>query len=423
MVVAALGGAACAKVSPTAPKTTVPRVLGEQSGTTVVMGQPAPAGTGELSAVSCADARRCWVVGVAGPNAGTAGATGATGTTGATPTTAPATGTTGSAVTVIATTGNGGTTWTAQPLSMSPTPALTGISCPQVTQCMAVGSSGSDPGSGVVLTTDDGGSNWTPVSPPAGAIDVSSVECDGAGSCTVLASDGTAIWSAVSADFGHTWLREGSLPAGFGGTLSLSCDLNGTCLVAGFTPTTAGHGQGALAISTDNGSAWAAATVPAGTGLMQSALCISATRCLAAGTTSTTVSDVVPAKGLLLISADGGHTWTASPAVPPVDDVFGVACPAPASCVVVGTKWVGTPAVGTGAVAESRDAGATFSRVRTAYTPLTLTALACPTAEHCVAAGGDTVARITLPRPPRAEPATRSPERTGTTASVTQGSQ
>jgi photosystem II stability/assembly factor-like uncharacterized protein len=155
-----------------------------------------------------------------------------------------------------------------------------------------------------------------------------------------------------------------------------------------------------VAISTDGGMTWAAATVPAGVGQLQSAACVSPTSCLAAGTTSTTVSDVVPAKGLLLNSADGGQTWSAAPATPSVDDVFGLACPTPTSCAMVGTRWVGTPAVGAGAVAESADGGATFTRSTTAYTPLTLTALACPTALRCVAVGGDTLARITLPPPP-----------------------
>ena len=67
--------------------TKVARVLGEPKGTPLAVGQPAPSGTGELGAVSCATARRCWAVGVAGPNP------------------APATG-----ATVIAATTNGGAT-------------------------------------------------------------------------------------------------------------------------------------------------------------------------------------------------------------------------------------------------------------------------------------------------------------------------
>jgi hypothetical protein len=266
---------------------------------------------------------------------------------------------------------------------------------------MAVGSTGSDPGTAVVLTTHDGGSKWTQAAPPTGAIAVNSVQCTTAANCTVVASDGTATWSAASVNFGVSWQQEGNLPAGLEGALTLSCAVGGTCLVSGFTPTTPGHGQGGLAISTDGGKTWVAATVPDGVGRLQSATCVSSIgNCLAVGTTSTTVSDVVPAKGLLIVSADGGHTWTASPTTPPVDDIFGVDCPTVTTCAMVGTNWRGAPAVGTGAVAESTSAGATFTASTTAYAPLALTALTCPTAVLCVAAGGDTVARIALPPPP-----------------------
>ena len=71
---------------------------------------------------------------------------------------------------------------------------------------------------------------------------------------------------------------------------------------------------------------------------------------------------------------------------------------------------VGHPAVGIGAVAQSIDGGLTFTPSLTAYVPLTLTAVACPTSAACVAVGGDTVARVRLIAP-RAQ---------GTTPGVTQ---
>lgn len=40
-----------------------PRVLGQSNRTPAVIGQPAPTGTGDLDAVSCADAKHCWAVG------------------------------------------------------------------------------------------------------------------------------------------------------------------------------------------------------------------------------------------------------------------------------------------------------------------------------------------------------------------------
>ena len=149
----------------------------------------------------------------------------------------------------------------------------------------------------------------------------------------------------------------------------------------------------------------------AGSGVLQSALCITALTCVAVGTTSTTVSDVVPATGLVLDSSDGGHTWVAAPTTPPVDDIYGVACPTAKVCAIVGTRWQGQPAVGTGAVAHSQDGGATFVTSGTAYVPLTLTALSCPSLTACVAVGGDTVARISLPAPAVVSPPVSRPIR------------
>jgi hypothetical protein len=68
----------------------------------------------------------------------------------------------------------------------------------------------------------------------------------------------------------------------------------------------------------------------------------------------------------------------------------------------VGTKWIGFPAVAAGAVAQSVNAGVTFRASTAAYTPISLTALSCPTSSSCVVVGGDTVARLTLVTPKRA---------------------
>jgi photosystem II stability/assembly factor-like uncharacterized protein len=358
-------------------------VLGEPKGTPLVLGQPAPAGTGELGAVACATAKRCWAVGIADPE------------------TAP----TPAAATVIVATKNAGTTWKAQHVAGGSTPQLSGVSCPTATECMAVGSNGASlPGSGVVVATTDGGKTWNPVAAPPGALTVMTVTCSNAGDCVVLVNDGSLVWSAVTANFGQSWQRAGNLPSLFAAGDDLSCTTGGPCLVAGYVPTGTGQGEGAVALSTDGGMTWALASVPNGLGALRSAACATPTNCLAAGSTSTTVSDVVPAHGQLLDSADGGHTWAPAATPPPVDDVFGLACPSGRVCAMVGTEWKGTPAVGTGAVAQSGNGGTTFRLASVAYVPLTLTALSCPSVTACVAAGGDTVATITVV-PPRPHPA------------------
>ena len=345
-------------------------------GTPLAVGQPAPGQTGQLGAVSCFDARRCWAVGVPGPNA-----------------TMPA----GSATVVVATT-DGGMSWSAQRVVGGYTPELSGIACPTKSDCIAVGSNGLS--SGVVITTDDGGKHWLSATTPTGAVTISSVECTGVADCTALVSNGTVTWSSQTTDFGETWTQQGNLPASFVAAGALTCMPAGPCLVAGYVPAAAGHGTGAIAVSQDGGQAWSSATVPSGIGTLQSTACLSASVCLAGGSTSTTVSDVVPAAGQLLSSTDGGTTWSAVPGTVPVDDVFGLACPSAELCAMVGTDWEGSPAVSSGAVAQSNDGGSSFKASRSAYVPLALTALSCPTTAACVAVGGDSVARVSLISPP-----------------------
>jgi photosystem II stability/assembly factor-like uncharacterized protein len=349
-------------------------VLGQPQGTPLVQGRPAPGLVGELGAVACADIHHCWAVGVPGPNA-----------------TMPA-----GDSTVILATANGGATWTPQTVVGGYTPELSGIACPTKVDCMAVGSNGlSD---GVAVVTHDGGAHWASATTPTGAIAVESVACDGLAECTALVSNGTAVWSARTNDFGQTWTQMGNLPASFVVDGSLSCLAGDACLVPGYTPTSASHGQGALALSRDGGQTWASASVPAGTGVLQAAECLSTSLCLAAGSTSTTVSDVAAAQGQLLRSVDGGTTWSAATA-PPVDDTFGLACPSDRLCALVGANWSGNPAVASGAVAQSRDGGTEFTPSLAAYAPITLTAVVCPSTTACVAVGGDVVARITLVQP------------------------
>ena len=235
---------------PSAPRAA--RVLGEPKGTPLVVGQPAPSGTGELGAVSCPTARRCWAVGVAGPNPSAAGAN------------------------VIVATTDGATNWRAQHVAGGSTPQLSGISCPSPAECMAVGSNGASlPGSGVVVTTHDAGTIWSPATAPTNALTVTTVACASTSDCTAVVSDGISTWSAHSDDFGQSWQQQGDLPSSFLPGDDLSCIAGGPCLVAGYVPTSNGHGAGAIAMSADGGQTWSLATVPTGVGMLQSAVCVS----------------------------------------------------------------------------------------------------------------------------------------------------
>ena len=231
---------------------------------------------------------------------------------------------------------------------------------------------------------------------PAGATVITSVECPSANDCTVIATHGTTFWSAGSTDFGRHWQRGGSLPAGLQSAGSLTCVTGGSCLVTGFTATTAGHGQGAIVLSSDAGATWTAANVPPKTGLLQSVDCATVTFVPGRGDDLDDGQRRCPRARRMLTSEDGGQTWTGAATRPSIDDVYGIACPSPSLCAMVGTKWAGNPAIGMGGVAQSRDGGESFLASKTEYTPLPLTALDCPTAKGCIAVGGNTLARIVL---------------------------
>ena len=278
---------------------------------------------------------------------------------------------------------------------------MSGVSCPSPNDCIAVGSDGGSlPGSGVVVVSTNAGATWTPVAAPAGALTVVTISCSSVTRCVAIVNDGSLLWSAITTDFGQAWQRAGNMPSLFVPGDDISCTPGGPCLVAGYAPTGTGTGEGAVAVSADVGQSWSLASVPNGIGVLRSATCSSPSHCLAAGSTSSSINNVVPAKGALLDSGDGGHTWQPVTGFLPVADVFDIECPSASVCAMVGTVWKGTPAVGTGAVAQSGDAGTTFHLSSAAYVPLTLTALSCPKATDCFAAGGDSLARITM-APPR----------------------
>jgi len=346
-----------------------------------VVGQPAPPGTGFLTAVACGSSRRCWAVGQ--PPAGTL--------------TGPAKTTT----VVVDSTTDGGISWRAQEIEMLGPTSLTSIACAGTSTCMAVGSV--DVGGsavGAVLVTTDGGRSWSSVGPPSGSSNLSAVTCAAAGQCLVLASGATGSWSASTSDDGQVWQQTGSLPAGFVGSNALACTGPTQCVTVGYVAKAPGQGAGAVAVTDDGGASWTLGTVPAGTGLLHGVTCPTLLSCIAAGTAATATSGITQAKGQLLASTDGGHTWTSVPAPDGLDDIFSIDCPTATSCIAVGTRWTSSkPPTPVGGAVVSTDAGASWAVPPLRYLPSDITAVTCPTGTECLAAGGDVVAQVTLPAP------------------------
>jgi photosystem II stability/assembly factor-like uncharacterized protein len=373
VVLVVLLAAGCSQLSGT--QTAPPRT---RSTTIGAAGQPAPGGAVQLLGVSCATALACWAVGSA-------------------PALSPLP-RSGAQPSVIDATVDGGASWRAQRAELAGPSVLAGISCPDRLHCLAVGATLGDQVRGAVVGTADGGAHWAEVGAPSSAIDVVSVHCAVAGRCIVLATDGSSLWSATTNDGGRVFQRGGALPTGFSGAGRLDCPDPTECEVAGFVPSTPGHGTGAIATTSDGGTTWAAATLPGGLGILHSVSCLVDHKCLAVGTSSTTASGVAVGQGELLTSSDRTN-WAPAAAPAGVHDAFGVSCPSDLVCALVGTRWTtGPPVTPTAGVTTSTDGGKTWRQATTVYTPVGLSAIDCPSTRSCISVGGDVLVRVALPR-------------------------
>jgi photosystem II stability/assembly factor-like uncharacterized protein len=336
----------------------------------IAVGRPAPGATDALAGISCPTALLCWSVG-AGPAPGTGG--GEVGT--------------------IDASRDGGKTWSLQVVPAGVL-SLAAISCPSTLRCLAGGAGAT---AAAIVSTRNGGRTWSLDRSPTGALDVTGVQCTEAGGCLALSTDGSLYSTSSSNDYGQTWTSGGDLPATLAGAGGLSCEGTQQCFVAGYAETTPGEGAGALATSTDGGSTWSSVALPAGVGLLHGVDCVAA-RCVAVGTTATNTSVVVPAKGVILDSVDGGATWTDEAHSTSVDDAFAVSCTARFTCVIVGTEWIPvSPPTPVGGVISSSDGGRTWRAAKLQYMPQSMVAVDCGSAGSCVAAGSNLLADIAVP--------------------------
>src|SRR5205085_1972369 len=131
-----------------------------------------------------------------------------------------------------------------------------------------------------------------------------------------------------STDGGRTWRRQTS---GTAYALSgVACPNASTCVAVGGTCppaiTCAAVGAGSTLLrSTDGGRTWSSQPYP----LSGTATCLRGAASLRAAL------PVVGGGGTLLRSTDGGRTWRRQPSGT-TTSLFGVACPSPSTCVVVG---------------------------------------------------------------------------------------
>jgi hypothetical protein len=203
---------------------------------------------------------------------------------------------------VIDTTTNLGGSWS--PTSVPATAGyLSGVSCaPASSTCAAVG--GTPSGTPMLLTTATG-TSWTvqtlPGLPKGGTYsDLNAVSCPVATSCSAVgdqlvlansSAQGQAVILSGSGSGLGTWSVQ-TAPAGTGPLRGVSCATSTTCEAVGtpLSPDVGANdpaGPTTTAVSTSNGTNWAADTLPNNIPLLRAVSCAAGTSsCWAAGTSS-----------------------------------------------------------------------------------------------------------------------------------------
>ncbi|HVX20515.1 MAG TPA: hypothetical protein VHB02_04140 [Acidimicrobiales bacterium] len=288
---------------------------------------------------------------------------------------------------------------------------LTGISCPSPTFCVAVGSQGSSAttAGGQPLVEELDGRSWSvvtgpSVADPGGRSGLTSVSCVADRRCVAVGGSqqsGTLprqqveeplVWTLA----GDGW-RAASPPPGWQGVLhGVSCTATGCMAVGAGTASPAGG----VEVGVLDGSMWQ--PVPDPSGLPDAVSCASGSRCTVVGSTSGVAAAVVP---WVARWQPGPVRWQrlSSRGTPAQQTVLaGVDCSGPDACVAVGTA--GPPLGGSlgrvqrhGLVEECSGTACRTARLPEAK-DVSLRAVACPAANHCVAVGLS--ATLAFTRPP-----------------------
>jgi hypothetical protein len=286
-----------------------------------------------------------------------------------------------------------GTAWRAQP---APNPArarfnfLGGVSCPTPSDCTAVGLGNGD---GTPFTLGERWRNgrWRlrAVPSPVGAAEnqLNGIACPATDRCVAVGTAGPTrgVFSTEALGWnGRTWHLQHIPTLPGAGLNAVSCASETDCVAVG------GSNAGTLA-ERWNGEHWTIQPTPNPSGAQDTAFnaisCASASSCMAVGSYFDGTGEQ-----FVLAERWNGHTWrlvpAPTPSSPPNSFFTGVACPASAACIAVGTTFDASENL-TGTFAERWNGTSwTVQRTPTQRTPGSfLASVWCKSATACIATG------------------------------------
>ena len=267
---------------------------------------------------------------------------------------------------------NGGRTWVLAPALPKGVGRLVDVSCPTKTFCMAVGVTSSITRA-VGVISNDAGRSWRTVRLPKGEEDLSLVTCTTRRYCIAEGEmeatigdpqSGNRLSIITTTNRGSAWKQSSfstsnAAPIGIPTFSGLTCATPTHCLIVGDAAPGDGSPSGMIASSTDRGASWTFHAVPPGTTFLNAISCGSSTQCAVAG-------GGIEARGGIdrdiLTTTDAGKSWISRVVPAAAVDLDGVSCPSATSCMAVGFGLSSTdPSPEPAAVVVSGDGGATWS--------------------------------------------------------------
>ena len=274
----------------------------------------------------------------------------------------------------ILTTNDAGSSWTVHTLPRAISTGG-GLACPTALECVAWSSSfefTTRTSTTTILRTHDGGSTWSRQTDAHPGVAITLATCSSATTCELIGSDDVGVVVMGSRDAGHSWAFQ-SLPPGVLQVTGTACTSLKSCVIA----IRANRGDGAY-VTPNAGIGWTAAPMPTSTAALTEITCPTATFCAGA------------ANGIVA-SSDAGSTWTLTRFSLGDATLNGISCTSSASCVLVGGTAVslvlpGGPRRNASVVLLWR--GGRLHRVPVSGVTSQLQAVSCTVGETCVAVGG-----------------------------------
>jgi photosystem II stability/assembly factor-like uncharacterized protein len=157
--------------------------------------------------------------------------------------------------------------------------------------------------------------------------------------------------------------------------LGVSCPTSTTCVSAGVSPGNDGPYDGQLLVSSDGGNTWSVPTLPTEVGALGSVDCPSANFCVAVG-------------AQILVSDDGGQTWTAQFVDGGTGILRSVSCSSPTACVALGSNPDGVDDAQAAAFGiVTTDGGATWTSTTMPEGSWTVNGISCSNGADCTIGG------------------------------------